>query len=157
MGWGILSVILLCAFALLLVSAGIEDVRKREIANWKNAAIALLAPLWWAASGLSLWPGVPIQLALAAIVFGSFVAAFALGQMGGGDVKLIGAVALWLPFQPLMWMLVAMSLIGGALTLLMIVERWLLRKQAALEIPYGVAIVAAALFALREPILNRFG
>ncbi|HEX7657344.1 MAG TPA: prepilin peptidase [Sphingomonas sp.] len=157
MGWGILSVILLCAFALLLVSAGIEDVRKREIANWKNAAIALLAPLWWAASGLSLWPGVPIQLALAAIVFGLFVAAFALGQMGGGDVKLIGAVALWLPFQPLMWMLVAMSLIGGALTLLMIVERWLLRKQAALEIPYGVAIVAAALFALREPILNRFG
>ena len=149
--------ILLCAFALLLVSAGIEDVRKREIANWKNAAIALLAPLWWAASGLSLWPGVPIQLALAAIVFGLFVAAFALGQMGGGDVKLIGAVALWLPFQPLMWMLVAMSLIGGALTLLMIVERWLLRKQAALEIPYGVAIVAAALFALREPILNRFG
>ena len=123
MGWGILSVILLCAFALLLVSAGIEDVRKREIANWKNAAIALLAPLWWAASGLSLWPGVPIQLALAAIVFGLFVAAFALGQMGGGDVKLIGAVALWLPFQPLMWMLVAMSLIGGALTLLMIVER----------------------------------
>ncbi|MGN6620414.1 MAG: A24 family peptidase [Sphingomonas sp.] len=157
MGWGILSVILLCAFALLLVSAGIEDVRKREIANWKNAAIALLSPLWWAASGLSLWPGVPIQLALAAIVFGLFVAAFALGQMGGGDVKLIGAVALWLPFQPLMWMLVAMSLIGGALTLLMIVERWLLRKQAALEIPYGVAIVAAALFALREPILNRFG
>ena len=157
MGWGILSVILLCAFALLLVSAGIEDVRKREIANWKNAAIALLAPLWWAASGLALWPGVPIQLALAAIVFGLFVAAFALGQMGGGDVKLIGAVALWLPFQPLMWMLVAMSLIGGALTLLMIVERWLLRKQAALEIPYGVAIVAAALFALREPILNRFG
>ena len=157
MGWGILSVILLCAFALLLVSAGIEDVRKREIANWKNAAIALLAPLWWAASGLSLWPGVPIQLALAAIVFGLFVAAFALGQMGGGDVKLIGAVALWLPFQPLMWMLVAMSLIGGALTLLMIVERWWLRKQSELEIPYGVAIVVAALFALREPILNRFG
>ena len=157
MGWGILSVILLCAFALLLVSAGIEDVRKREIANWKNAAIALLAPLWWAASGLSLWPGVPIQLALAAIVFGLFVAAFALGQMGGGDVKLIGAVSLWLPFQPLMWMLLAMSLIGGALTLLMIVERWWLRKQSELEIPYGVAIVAAALFALREPILNRFG
>ena len=114
MGWGILSVLLLVACGLLLVSAGIEDVRKREIANWKNAAIALLAPDWWWSIGLSLWPGVAIQLTVAAVVFGIFVGAFALGQMGGGDVKLIGAVALWLPFEPLAWMLVAMSLIGGA-------------------------------------------
>lgn len=157
MGWGILSAALLCTLALLLVSAGIEDARKREIANWKNAAIALMAPLWWLANGLPLWPGVALQIGLALVVFGIFLAAFALGQMGGGDVKLIGALALWLPFQPLVWMLVVMSLLGGVLTLLLIAERWWLKKSAALEIPYGVAIAIAAMFAFREPILNRFG
>ena len=43
MGWDILSWGLPVVLALLLVSAGIEDARIREIANWKNAAIALMA------------------------------------------------------------------------------------------------------------------
>ena len=157
MGWGILSLMVFGAFVLLLASAGIEDVGKREIANWKNAAIALLAPLWWASIGLPLWPDVAIQIALAAVVFAIFVGAFALGQMGGGDVKLIGAVALWLPFEPLTWMLVAMSLLGGALTVLLVAENWWRRSKAPIEVPYGVAIAIASLFALHEPILNRFG
>lgn len=154
---GILSAILLGALALLLVSAGIEDVRKREIANWKNAAIALMAPLWWWSCGYAPWPDVAIQLALAAVVFGVFILAFALGQMGGGDVKLIGAIALWLPFEPLAWMLIVMALLGGVLTLLLVAERWWRRAKAPVEVPYGVAIVIPALFALHEPILNRFG
>lgn len=157
MGWGILSLALLAACGVLLVSAGIEDVRKREIANWKNAAIALLAPLWWWSIGLHLWPDVAIQIGIAAIVFALFVGAFALGQMGGGDVKLIGAVALWLPFQPLAWMLIMMSLIGGVLTIVLFAEHKWRRAETPIEIPYGVAIVIATLFALREPILNGFG
>ena len=87
--------LLLVALALLLVSAGIQDARTREIANWKNAAIALLAPLWWWANGLALWPDVAMQAGVAALVFAFFLGAFALGQMGGGDVKMIGALALW--------------------------------------------------------------
>lgn len=151
-----LASFLLLALVVLLLSAGIEDVRTREIANWKNALIALLAPGWWMASGLSLWPGVAIQLAVAVAVFGLFVAAFWLGQMGGGDVKLIGALALWLPPQPLLWMLVLMSLLGGALTLLMVADKLLRKKKQLPEIPYGVAIAMAALLVIREPILNQF-
>ncbi|MGK6321123.1 A24 family peptidase [Sphingomonas sp. DT-204] len=150
-----LSLALLGALALLLVSAGIEDVRTREIANWKNAAIASLAPAWWWASGLELWPGAAIQLGVALIVFAFFVGAFALGQMGGGDVKLIGALALWLPPMPLMWMLVVMSLVGGALTLVMLAERWWRGEERRLEIPYGVAIAIAGLLSLHEPIINQ--
>lgn len=147
---------LLGALALLLVSIGIQDLRSREIANWKNAAIALMAPLWWWASGMALWPDAAVQTGIAAIVFALFVGAFALGQMGGGDVKLIGALALWLPLQPLIWMLVLMALFGGVLTLAMLAARWLRRGPAGpIEIPYGVAIVAAALFVFHEPILNR--
>ncbi|UIJ44545.1 prepilin peptidase [Sphingomonas cannabina] len=150
-----LSLALLGALALLLVSAGIEDVRTREIANWKNALIALLAPAWWWASGLGVWPGAAIQLGVALLVFVVFVGAFALGQMGGGDVKLIGALALWLPPMPLMWMLVVMSLAGGALTLVMLAERWWRPAERPLEIPYGVAIAIAGLLSLHEPIINQ--
>lgn len=154
----VVATTLLAVLGLLLVSAGIQDARTREIANWKNAAIALLAPLWWWTHGLALWPDVAIQFGVAALVFAFFAGAFALGQMGGGDVKLIGALALWLPVQPLVWMLVAMSLIGGVLTLLMLAEhRFLRRGDAALEIPYGVAIALATLLVLREPIFNQFG
>jgi prepilin peptidase CpaA len=148
--------ILLAMLGLLLVWAGIEDARTREIANWKNAAIALLAPAWWWASGLSLWPGVAFQLVLAAIVFALFLGAFALRQMGGGDVKLIAALALWLPLQPLMTMLLTMAVLGGVLTLLMLGDKYLRKCPDLLEIPYGVAIAIAGLLALREPIFNQF-
>ncbi|MFA5969395.1 MAG: prepilin peptidase [Sphingomonas sp.] len=156
MSGNILSMATLGALALLLVSAGVEDARKREIANWKNAVIAGLAPLWWYANGAQLWPDIAMQLGLGLGVFALFCAAFYFGQMGGGDVKLIGALALWLPLQPLIQMLVLMSLIGGGLTIIMLIEHKLRKSNRILEIPYGVAIAMAALIAIREPVFNHF-
>ena len=150
------SYVLLCTLALLLVSAAVEDLRRREIANAKTLAIALLAPAWWWAAGLSLWPDVAMQMGLAAALLGLFATAFHFGWMGGGDVKLIAALGLWLPMGPLAWMLVVMSLAGGALTLLMLGRHLLSRRSGAVEVPYGVAIAFAALLTLREPILNQF-
>ena len=157
MGWeNLVSMALIVALGLMLVSAGIEDVRIREIANWKNAAIALAAPLWWWASGLSLWPDVAIQLGLAAVVFAVFVGVFAMGWMGGGDVKLIVALSLWLPAIRFLDMIVIMSIAGGALTLAMLIERLFRKRPGAIEVPYGVAIAVAALMVLREPLFNQF-
>jgi prepilin peptidase CpaA len=151
-----LSAILLMILALLLVAAGVEDARHREIANRKTAAIALLAPLWWWAAGIAPWPDVAVQIGLAIGLLALFAIAFRFGWMGGGDVKLIAALGLWLPLGPLAWMLVVMSLGGGALTMLMLLDHRVARRSAPLEVPYGVAIVAAALLTLREPILNQF-
>ena len=156
MGWVLLLGALPVALLLLLLSAGIEDVRTREIANWKNAAIALLAPLWWLAIGLPLWPGVALRVGGALAGFVLFCVAFHFGPMGGGDVKLIGALSLWLPPIVLLQMLVVMSLAGGVLTLLMLAEHRLRKSERILEIPYGVAIAIAGLAALREPLLNQF-
>jgi prepilin peptidase CpaA len=156
MGWDVLSWMLPALLVLLLVSAGIEDARTREIANWKNAAIALMAPLWWVSIGLAPWPDMAIQIGIAAGVLALFCVAFHFGQMGGGDVKLIAALALWLPIAPLMQMLLLMSVLGGALTLVMLIEHKLHKNPRALEIPYGVAIAIAALLRLREPLLNQF-
>ncbi len=156
MDGGFLTWLLPAIMGALLLSAGIQDVRSREIANWKNAAIALLAPLWWLAIGLDIWPGMAEQLLVALLVFALFVGAFAMGQMGGGDVKLIGALALWLTPLRLLDMLLVMSVTGGALTVAMLVERRWRRSDAAIEVPYGVAIALAGLLALREPLLNQF-
>lgn len=142
------AAMLLAVLAVFLVSAGIQDARTREIANWKNAAIALLAPAWWWANGLALWPDVAVQCGIALVVFAAFVAAFHFGWMGGGDVKMIGALALWLPLQPLVWMLIVMSLVGGVLTVVLMIERAAKAKSAQIEVPYGVAIAIATLITL---------
>ena len=148
MSWDKVAIVALAVtLGMLLLAAGIEDARTREIANRKNAAIALLAPLWWWAQGLG-WGEVGVQLLVALAVFAVFAAAFACGWMGGGDVKMIAALALWLPLGGLIDMLMLMSVLGGAITVAMMIERRWQRRIGAVEIPYGVAIAAAALLAL---------
>lgn len=156
MGWNIALPILIVILGGLLVSAGIQDARTREIANWKNAVIALLAPVWWYANGLDLWPDMALQVGCALAVFAVFLVAFHSGMMGGGDVKLIVALALWLPFPAFLSMLMVMSIAGGVVTIVMMIERRIKKNPGQIEVPYGVAIAFAGLLAIREPLLNQF-
>ena len=152
-----LSWVLLGLLALGLLAASWLDLKSRTIPNKLNIAIALLAiPFWWSI-GLALWPDVALQVGVAAIVFALFVGAFALGAMGGGDVKLIGALALWLPFQAVVFLLFVMSVAGGVLTLAMYLRHRLARKEGQLEIPYGVAIAFGGLWLISERFFNQFG
>ena len=82
--------------------------------------------------------------------------AFHFNMMGGGDVKMITALALWLPFAPLLTMLMVMSIAGGLITLVMLIESKIKKSDGAVEVPYGVAIAFSAILALREPLLNHF-
>ena len=47
---------------------------------------------------MPLWPDAAIQLGVALVVFLLLAGAFYAGMMGGGDVKLAAALALW--FSP---------------------------------------------------------
>ena len=156
MGLNFLSWALPVILGLLLLSAGIEDARVREIANWKNATIALMAPLWWFAIGIAPWPGMVVQIGVALVVLALFCVAFHFGQMGGGDVKLIAALALWMPVGALIQLLLIMSMVGGALTIVMLIDHRIRKNSGNPEIPYGVAIAIAGLIGLREPLLNHF-
>jgi prepilin peptidase CpaA len=156
MGSNIALPILILTLGGLLVSAGIEDARTREIANWKNAAIALLAPAWWYANGLDVWPDMAVQVGVAVAVFAILLLVFHFGLMGGGDVKLIVALALWLPLPTFLSMLMVMSIAGGVVTLVMMLDRAIKKTRDQVEVPYGVAIAFAGLLALREPLLNQF-
>lgn len=109
--------ILLGCLAIALTVAAATDLKRRQIDNWLNAAIALAAPLFWWASGLALWPGVAIQLAMGLIVLFGFALIFARGGMGGGDVKLLAALSLWLPPLVFFSVLFLTSLVGGAMSM----------------------------------------
>lgn len=147
---------LLAMLAIALLHAAYTDIVRREIEDWLNAGIALTAPLFWWACGLSVWPDMAIQLALGAGVFVFFALMFAIGAMGGGDVKLLGAIALWFPWTVMARIAILMSLIGAALTLIIVVDHKIRRKPDQPEVPYGVAIAIAALWPVGERIFNHF-
>jgi prepilin peptidase CpaA len=152
-----LSWTLLAMLAALLVAAAVVDLKKREIPQAVVIAVALLAIPFWIATGLSFWPDVALQIGVAMLVFALFAALFAFGWIGGGDVKLLGALALWLPWQAVVMMLVIMSFAGLAVTLATIVWSRVRRPGATPEIPYGVAIAFAGLWLISERFLNQFG
>lgn len=107
------SYALLAALATALLVAALTDLRSRTIANTLNLAIALAAPLWWLATGLAL-SAIGWQLALAAATLAVASLLFAAGQMGGGDVKLLAALALWFPLPCFLQLFVLMAILGGA-------------------------------------------
>lgn len=147
---------LLIVLATLLVVAAIIDVRTFTISNKLNLAVALLAPVYWLAVPVTLWPEVPIQIAGAVIVFLVLAAAFYAGMMGGGDVKLAAAIALWFPPGLTIKFLVLMSVAGGVLTLALLAWHRAKHREGRPEIPYGVAIAFGGLAILAQPYLNHF-
>ena len=157
--------ILLSALAIILVVAAVIDVRTFTISNRLNATVALLAPLYWWSAHLPLWPDIGMQIGIAAAVFAVLAVTFYIGMMGGGDVKLAAALALW--FSPLSTIkfLVIMSLAGGLLTVIVLIAHRMKPGQiknsdgeigGKPEIPYGVAIAIGGLWILAQQFLNHF-
>lgn len=158
--------LLLVALAIILVVAAVIDVRTFTISNGLNATVALMAPLYWWSIALPFWPDAALQVGVAMAVFGLLAATFYLGMMGGGDVKLAAALALW--FSPLSTVkfLVIMSLAGGLLTVVVLILHRMKRSAPPSgldekefqkpEVPYGVAIAVGALWILAQRFLNQF-
>jgi prepilin peptidase CpaA len=151
---GVLAEILVGILAVMMLVAAGWDLRIREIPNSLNAAIAVLAIPFWYLSGLTFWPDIAIQIAVAAALLGLFWIAFAFGAMGGGDVKMIAAVALWFRWEAVVVMIVIMSLAGGVLTAGMYIWHRLAKTPEPPEIPYGVAVAIGGLWLIGKQILN---
>ena len=146
---------LLAALAIALVFAAVTDLRRRQIDNWLNVAIALGAPLFWLASGLSLG-SVGIQLAVAFAAFAVLAGLFAIGAMGGGDVKLLTALALWIEPTGFLKLLIIMALLGGVLTIVCGAWHIARRNKGKIAVPYGIAIASAGLWTLAGLYLPAF-
>jgi len=151
------QIILSLLLAAALARAAWTDIATRTIANRLNIAIAVAAPLWWWATGLGLWPGVGVQLLIAAVLLLLFGAVFAIGAMGGGDVKLITALGLWFGVREIVELLTVMALAGVVVTLCAVVGHRVARREGRPEVPYGVAIAFAGLWMIGQRYLNQFG
>jgi prepilin peptidase CpaA len=148
--------ILLGCLAIALLVAAFTDIRRRQIDNWLNAGIAACAPLYWWASGMALWPDVAWQLGVATATFAFLAVLFAIRAMGGGDVKLLTALALWIEPTWFLRLLLGMALIGGVLTLALGAWHVMRRRKDKLAIPYGVAISAAGIWVLAVQFVPAF-
>lgn len=149
---GLSHIILLAALSALLLAAVVTDWRSRTIGNWLNGAIAIGAPLWWWANGFPLWPDITVLVAQAAIAFAVFAVMFAIGAMGGGDVKMIAALALWFPPTQFFHLIMVMAIAGGVLTVAMMIWHKIHKAEGRPEIPYGIAIAFAALWEISQTI-----
>lgn len=133
---------------LLLVIAAIQDGWRLRISDWISGGVAICAfvalLLDWPIAGL--WQNFLLFAAVLAI--GTFM--FGRGWMGGGDIKLLAASALWFNLADGWKLLVAIAVAGGIEALLIIILRRLPWSDAARSralllrrrgpIPYGIAI-----------------
>ncbi|HEY7006851.1 MAG TPA: prepilin peptidase [Sphingomicrobium sp.] len=153
---GAFTDLLLLALAAILVFAAVVDVRTFTISNRLNLTVALLAPVYWVSVALSPWPDMAVQLAGAVTVFGLLAIAFYAGMMGGGDVKLAAALALWFSPVSTVKFLVWTSVAGGLLTLVVLGLHRARNREGRPEVPYGVAIAFGGIAILAQRFLNQF-
>lgn len=113
----------IAAVLICLVAGGI-DIRTRRIPNWLTfgGAASGIAYGAWAGgvdAGLNSLGGFLVGLGL-------FFPFFALGGLGGGDVKLLAALGAWLGFPAILWVAFYTALGGGALAVVAAVRHGLL-------------------------------
>lgn len=142
-------------FVALLIWVAACDVQSFVIPNRLCLAIAGLWPAFALTdAGHVAWLGAPL-VALAAFAVG--FALFAARLMGGGDVKLMAAIALWAGPGLVLPFIVITSLVGGALSIVVLVASRLQPVMARADgaarrslfranVPYGAAIAAGGLF-----------
>lgn len=149
--------LVLVALSLLLVAAAIEDMAKLRISNIFPMLVMGLFVVWVAMTGWEsdIWHNGVMFLAVFALGSGLF----ALRWMGGGDVKLLAACALWFDWTAALPWFVYVTVGGGILALLIIAGRRLVPRTAregsslaifaaSGPIPYGVAIALGTIMAL---------
>lgn len=166
----LLALAALAGLALCVYGAA-HDIATLTIPNWVNAAIALLGVSALMVAGLG-WQASLWHVGLAGIVFLISFGLFSFGVYGGGDAKMIPAVALWMGPDAMVAFLFWMAACGGALALIGLASRWAPVPASAPGwvlntlcrgdgVPYGVAIAAGAVIAaplspLLSPALTAF-
>jgi prepilin peptidase CpaA len=140
-----LSTILLVVLAI----AALEDAFRLRISNITCAAVFVGALIAMVLHGLSpsLWQNALVCIAILAIGTPAFTA----GWLGGGDIKLLAAIGLWLDLQAAAGLIAAVFIAGGVLGLIYIAARRVTRPHARspkdyARVPYGLAIVFGAIF-----------
>ena len=157
-----LTVALMVCMMLVIISDAVHYI----IPNWLNSLVALLFFVGVATLHLPLVSGLMAAGMLLALGLGFF----ALGLMGGGDIKLLVVCALWTGFtKATLDFIFLTALMGGGLVMvtlllrIMIPPLWLRfapnRNMPRLltrgeAVPYGIAIAGAFLWILHQGVIQ---
>ena len=153
----LLDAMRLLLFPALMAFAASSDLLTMTISNRLSVALAagflVLVPV----TGMSI-SAVGMHLGAATLVLAVCFVFFVRGWIGGGDAKLAAAIALWFGFEHLLDYLLYATLLGGALTIILLQFRrlplpGLLARQGWIQrlhehggdVPYGIALAAAAM------------
>jgi prepilin peptidase CpaA len=147
-------IVLTYGFWAVLALAAMQDAWELRISNAFPVALVALYATWVAVAGFEtdIWQNAAVFVfALSAGLF-----LFAKRWLGGGDVKLFAAAALWFDFHAAPYLLMSIVIAGAVLGATFIVARrlvpagvqertgWVtLRKKG--PIPYGLAIAVGAI------------
>ena len=151
--------VIVTAVAILAIIAH-SDVRARRIPNVLVAVIAMLGLLRLIITGDPIAATHTFGASLLVFTVGFIL--FCGGTLGGGDAKLIAAMALLIGYRDLVGFLFLMSLCGGVLALTILARDKLSLQGGRLSpravglvsaprrttVPYGVAIAAAGIVTL---------
>jgi prepilin peptidase CpaA len=167
-----ISILLVAILPAILIAAAFFDLTTFTIPNMLPAAMfvlfaAFLAVIALAGHGLS-WSDTWPHLLAGSVALAAGMALFAAGWVGGGDAKLFAMACLWLGWDSMFEYTLVASLLGGMLTIALLVLRrfplpallaaqpWLVRlADRNSGVPYGVALAIAALVVLPDTELFR--
>ncbi|HEV7353909.1 MAG TPA: prepilin peptidase [Brevundimonas sp.] len=154
-----LSPVLAAILPLIAVAAAVHDVATYRIPNWMS--VVLLAAFIPAALAAGLEPrliAIDALVGLAALLVG--MGLFAGNLLGGGDAKIMAAMAPFMGLAALTEFVLFTAVAGGLLALFALVVRrlperlrtrgpgwWRRLAEPRGPLPYGVAICAGALVA----------
>lgn len=166
------SILVVAILPALLIAAAFFDLTTFTIPNMLPAAMlvlfaAFLLAIALAGQGLN-WSDTWPHLLAGAVALVAGMALFAAGWVGGGDAKLFAMACLWLGWDSMFEYTFVASLLGGMLTVTLVVLRrfplpallatqpWLARlADRNSGVPYGVALAIAALIVLPDTELFR--
>ena len=162
---------ILALYVFALVFAALSDLVSLRIPNWLTGALALGFPIAALVAGIGLsghsvdWIS-HIEAGAAVLAVGAML--FACHILGGGDVKLLAAMALWCGIHLLVPLIFLTTVIGGVFGLIVIGLRQPVVQTAILAvlrrlpdflyakkpIPYGIPIaIAGVMLAPHLPFL----
>jgi len=141
----ILTIVTALAALALVCGAAIIDVVRYQIPDEISIGVLILGIVFGIATpGFAWWS----HAAAPVIMFAFGLLAFGRGWLGGGDVKLMTAIAAWAGLTSLPVVFLATSVAGGGLALIMMFRRRFAGTTAvaATHVPYAVAIAVGTLW-----------
>jgi prepilin peptidase CpaA len=109
------------ATIILLLAAAISDITRYRIPN--IIVYAIVAAFAVGAIFNFAWPAIVWPVLAGVVMFLLGAGLFAFGLFGGGDVKLLAAMALWTSFADLPRFLLVMAAAGGLIGLALLLKR----------------------------------